>query len=67
MVATGGDTSRHDPEYDRVAWFTVDQALNAMSYPNEADMVRRAITMVELRRGLTVSANSKNEQDESNS
>ena len=67
MVATGGDTSRHDPEYDRVAWFMVDQALNAMSYPNEADMVRRAITMVELRRGLTVSANSKIELDESNS
>jgi 8-oxo-dGTP pyrophosphatase MutT (NUDIX family) len=64
MVATGGDTSRHDPEYDRVAWFPADQALRVMSYPNEADMVRRAISMVELRGGLTVSAPSAGAIDE---
>ena len=54
-VATGGDTNRHDPEYDRVAWFPVDQALSVMSYPNEAAMVRRANNIVELRRGLSAS------------
>jgi 8-oxo-dGTP pyrophosphatase MutT (NUDIX family) len=43
MVPTGGDISQHDPEYDRVAWFPVQQALAVMSYPNEAEMVRRAI------------------------
>jgi 8-oxo-dGTP pyrophosphatase MutT (NUDIX family) len=45
MVPTGGDTSRHDPEYDRVAWFPVQRALAVMSYPNEAEMVRRAIEL----------------------
>ena len=47
MVPTGGDISRHDPEYDRVAWFPVDQALAVMTYPNEAEMLRRAIALVD--------------------
>jgi 8-oxo-dGTP pyrophosphatase MutT (NUDIX family) len=47
MVATGGDTSLHDPEYDRVAWFSTDEALRIMTYPNEADMVRRALALVD--------------------
>ncbi len=47
MVPTGGDTSHHDPEYDRVAWFPVAEALKVMTYPNEAEMVRRAVQLVE--------------------
>jgi 8-oxo-dGTP pyrophosphatase MutT (NUDIX family) len=46
MVATGGDPSLHDPEYDRVAWFSTNEALRVMTYPNEADMVRRALGLV---------------------
>jgi 8-oxo-dGTP pyrophosphatase MutT (NUDIX family) len=49
MEATGGDTSLHDPEYDRVAWFPVQTALSVMTYPNEAEMVRRAIELVRRR------------------
>lgn len=45
MVPTGGAISQHDPEYDRVRWFPVQQALAVMSYPNEAEMVRRAIEL----------------------
>jgi hypothetical protein len=41
MVAIGGDPSLHDHEYDRVAWFPVDQAREALRYSNEADLVRR--------------------------
>jgi len=42
MAAVGGDTSRHDPEYDFARWFPVDEALAVMTYPNEAEMVRLA-------------------------
>jgi len=52
MTATGGDTSLHDPEYDRVAWFPVQRALTVMTYPNEADMIRRAIDRYEHRNGI---------------
>ena len=43
MVATGGDPSLHDHEYDFVRWFGVDDALRAMRYPNEADLARRIL------------------------
>lgn len=49
MAATGGDPSLHDPEYDRVAWFPVQAALKVMTYPNESDMVRRAVLLAERR------------------
>jgi 8-oxo-dGTP pyrophosphatase MutT (NUDIX family) len=42
MQPTGGDLSRHDPEYDVVHWFDLDDALRQMSYRNEADIVRKA-------------------------
>lgn len=49
MVPTGGDLSRHDPEYDRVAWFPIDQALAVLTYSNDADIVRRARRLIEQR------------------
>jgi 8-oxo-dGTP pyrophosphatase MutT (NUDIX family) len=52
MVATGGDPSLHDPEYDRVAWFPVGRGLAAMTYSNETDMVRRAVDLVVRRHGI---------------
>ena len=55
MVMTGGDTSRHDPEYDRVAWFPVEQALAVMSYPNEVEIVRRAVQLIERRHAAAAS------------
>lgn len=42
MEATGGDFSRRDTENDRAAWFDLEEALSAMSYGNEADVVREA-------------------------
>jgi 8-oxo-dGTP pyrophosphatase MutT (NUDIX family) len=49
MAATGGDLSRHDPEYDRVAWFPVQEALKVMSYPNEVEVLRAALRLVDRR------------------
>jgi ADP-ribose pyrophosphatase YjhB (NUDIX family) len=43
MIAIGGDPSLHDHEYDYVSWFDADQALRAMRYPNEIDLVRRVL------------------------
>jgi len=53
MVATGGDISRHDPEYDRVAWFPIDQALARLTYPNDAEIVRRAKNLIQRRISVT--------------
>lgn len=42
MEATGGDMSRHDPEYDRVGWFPIHVALRRMTYANERNIVAQA-------------------------
>lgn len=52
MVPTGGDLSLHDPEYDRVAWFPIQQALAVLTYANDADVVRRAAELINRRSAL---------------
>ena len=42
MRSVGGSVERHDPEFDTVEWFPVEEALRIMTYPNEAEMVRKA-------------------------
>ncbi|MBI4495252.1 MAG: NUDIX hydrolase, partial [Chloroflexi bacterium] len=42
MEAIGGDTSRHDREYDVVQWFPIAEALARLTYANEAQMVEQA-------------------------
>jgi 8-oxo-dGTP pyrophosphatase MutT (NUDIX family) len=44
--AAGGDVAQHDHEYDLVQWFDLDEAVDRLSYPNEAEMVRRARDML---------------------
>ena len=46
MEAAGGDVAQHDHEYDLVQWFDLDEAVDRLSYPNEAEMVRRAREML---------------------
>jgi len=46
MVTVGGDMELHDPEFDVVQWFPLDQALTAISYPNEAGVLRRALETI---------------------
>ncbi len=49
MLPTGGDTAQHDPEFDVVEWFPVNDALEAMAYDNEAGVLRRALAVIEQR------------------
>jgi 8-oxo-dGTP diphosphatase len=44
--AIGGDIAKHDWEYDRAAWFPIEQAAEVMSYKNEAKIVRQAAGML---------------------
>ena len=45
MVPIGGDLSLHDHEYDRVGWFGYQDALQRLTCPNEAAIVRKAVEM----------------------
>jgi 8-oxo-dGTP pyrophosphatase MutT (NUDIX family) len=47
MVATGGSIENHDWEYDRVEWLPLEEACRTLSYPNEAEVVRKAATLIE--------------------
>lgn len=43
MVPTGGDFSRHDPEFDEVRWYPEHTVLNTMTYRDEINLVEKAI------------------------
>lgn len=47
MEAIGGDTSRHDEEYDRVEWRAVDDAMKTLTFRNDRNIVTKARKMVE--------------------
>lgn len=47
MRPTGGSVDDHDHEYDTVVWMPVEAALRTLSYPNEANIVRQAVAMIE--------------------
>ncbi len=47
MGERGGSLEDHDPEFDEVQWFPAVQALEALTFPSESDVVRRAIQAIE--------------------
>jgi 8-oxo-dGTP pyrophosphatase MutT (NUDIX family) len=49
MEAIGGDTALHDAEYDVVEWFPIDEAERRLSYPNERQVLARAIVELDGR------------------
>ena len=49
MEAIGGNTEDHDVEYDRVEWRPARVALRTLTFKNEADMVAKALKMIEGR------------------
>lgn len=49
MLCTGGDTSLHDLEYDRVEWRPIEDALKTLTFRNEAKMLEKAREMIEAR------------------
>ncbi len=46
MRAVGGDTAQHDHEVAEAMWFDVEAALDRMTYPNERQIVRKALEEV---------------------
>lgn len=42
LEAVGGDVSLHDAEYDEVRWFSMHEALQRLTFANDADVIRRA-------------------------
>jgi 8-oxo-dGTP pyrophosphatase MutT (NUDIX family) len=52
LEATGGDVADHDAEYDAVRWFPLHEALEHLTFANDADVVRRAQPLLaQLRTG----------------
>jgi len=43
MEATGGDTSRHDHEYEDVRWVPVEEARRLLSFETYREMLERAL------------------------
>jgi 8-oxo-dGTP pyrophosphatase MutT (NUDIX family) len=43
MGERGGSFDDHDPEFDVVEWFPAVQAAGTLTFPSEAEVVRRAI------------------------
>jgi 8-oxo-dGTP pyrophosphatase MutT (NUDIX family) len=50
MNPIGGATDQHDPEFDVVQWFAGDEALEALAYANEADVLREALELISQRK-----------------
>ena len=51
MTPVGGDVSLHDHEFDEVGWFPGDEAQAILTYKNEADVVAKALFMVQRQAG----------------
>ena len=45
MSPVGGDFARHDHEFDQVGWFPAEQAIETMTYGNEAELVKKGISV----------------------
>lgn len=45
MVPTGGDLSRHDPEFDLVRWVPEAEVFKAMTHASEAEIVKKALSL----------------------
>ena len=51
MVPKGGSTEQHDPEFDVVEWFPIEEALEKLAYPNEVEVMRQAISLISKSEG----------------
>ncbi|MBI4200218.1 MAG: NUDIX hydrolase [Chloroflexi bacterium] len=45
MSPTGAPLAAHDVEFDEVRWFSAEEALQVMTYPNEREIVRKALAL----------------------
>ena len=44
MRSTGGRTADHDAEHDRVEWMPADKAIRRLTFDNDKNMVRQAMS-----------------------
>jgi 8-oxo-dGTP pyrophosphatase MutT (NUDIX family) len=51
MGERGGSIDDHDPEFDVVEWFPAVQAARSLTFPTEAEVLRRAIEALAQRDG----------------
>ena len=51
MMAVGGATDQHDPEFDVVQWFDAEDALKNLAYANEVNVLQRAMDLIAERNG----------------
>ena len=49
MAPIGGEINLHDPEFDVVQWFPSEEALEALTYANEVEVLRRALEVLAKR------------------
>jgi 8-oxo-dGTP pyrophosphatase MutT (NUDIX family) len=46
MRAVAGDTAYHDHEHDQVAWFPLEEASHALTFPNESALIQRVVPLL---------------------
>jgi ADP-ribose pyrophosphatase YjhB (NUDIX family) len=46
MKPIGGDFEQHDREYDLVEWFPARKAVDRLTYRNEAELLRRTLSLL---------------------
>ena len=51
MSPTGGDLALHDHEFDAVDWLPYRDALAALTYESEVEIVRKGLAMVAVEEG----------------
>ena len=51
LRVTGGDTSQHDREVQRVEWFRIDEAIRTASYAQEKEVIRKAQSLIQKEDG----------------
>ena len=56
MEPVGGDTSLHDHEYDDVVWLPLPEALDRLTYQNEARMLEKGAVEIARLRPVTPAA-----------
>ena len=46
MIPVGGRSGLHDDEFDCVQWFEIEVAINALTYRDEIQILRRAVAIL---------------------
>ena len=50
MTANGGSENNHDKEFDIVKWISLHQALNALTYKGEVNILEKAAHIIDKKK-----------------